>query len=160
MKEVLLISPTCANWTPNSTVCLGKGTLACAHCKLVVVSYPSTVLYQISCLVSNAGVKYCGAACQRDHWSEHKKTCKSPLTKKNWRPQWDLENREPAWATGSASRNWHNTFGENKYLWGNVPAIDVLRLDHNEGHGYQHGLSLLFAGVSHSPPLADLANTR
>lgn len=33
-----------------------------------------------------------------------------------------------------------------KYLLGNMPALDVIRLERNEGHGYGGGLKLLFAG--------------
>jgi hypothetical protein len=33
-----------------------------------------------------------------------------------------------------------------KYQWGNMPAIDVLRLKGNEGEKYDKDLALLFAG--------------
>ncbi|KAF5679612.1 monoterpene epsilon-lactone hydrolase [Fusarium heterosporum] len=36
-------------------------------------------------------------------------------------------------------------FGVNKYLWGNIPALDVLRLAANEGEDYDKKLNLLFA---------------
>lgn len=36
--------------------------------------------------------------------------------------------------------------GREKYLWGNVPAIDVLQLENNEGLSYDKDLRLLFAG--------------
>jgi hypothetical protein len=68
------------------------------------------------------------------------------MSKENWRPAWDRECRQPAWATGQASRNLHNPFGNNKYLWGNTPAFDVLNLDQNEGLDYPEDLALLFAG--------------
>jgi hypothetical protein len=38
-------------------------------------------------------------------------------------------------------------FGGKKYLWGNIPAFDVVRLESNEGSGYSGDLRLLFAGV-------------
>lgn len=38
-------------------------------------------------------------------------------------------------------------FGTVKYLWGNVPSIDVLQLGENEGATYSSDLSLLFAGM-------------
>lgn len=38
-------------------------------------------------------------------------------------------------------------FGAKKFLWGNVPAIDVLQLGSNEGDGYGKPLNLLFAGM-------------
>ncbi|KAK5701102.1 hypothetical protein LTR17_022899 [Elasticomyces elasticus] len=37
------------------------------------------------------------------------------------------------------------TFGGKKYLWGNMPAFDVLKLVQNEGETYAQDLSLLFA---------------
>ncbi|GKZ30148.1 hypothetical protein AbraIFM66950_008007 [Aspergillus brasiliensis] len=36
-------------------------------------------------------------------------------------------------------------FGDKKYLWGNVPAFDVLQLDRNEGTEYTDPMSVLFA---------------
>lgn len=33
-----------------------------------------------------------------------------------------------------------------QYLWGNTPAVDVVRLDKNEGVDFNGPLSLLFAG--------------
>lgn len=38
-------------------------------------------------------------------------------------------------------------FGNKKYLWGNVPAFDLLRLDANEGSGYNGDLRILCAGM-------------
>lgn len=38
-------------------------------------------------------------------------------------------------------------FGGKKYLWGNVPAFDVLQLGSNEGNDYGEQLRILFAGV-------------
>ena len=46
----------------------------------------------------------------------------------------------------TAAKNWHNVFGGNKYLWGNTPALDVLKLEQNEVLGYQDDIVLLFAG--------------
>jgi hypothetical protein len=39
-------------------------------------------------------------------------------------------------------------FGDKKYLWGNVPAFDVLQLEKNEGADYSGPLRILFAGIS------------
>ncbi|KAM0347291.1 hypothetical protein ACHAPU_004810 [Fusarium lateritium] len=39
----------------------------------------------------------------------------------------------------------HEVFGVNKYLWGNIPALDILRLEVNEGKDYNEELNLLFA---------------
>lgn len=37
-------------------------------------------------------------------------------------------------------------FGVAKYLWGNVPAFDVIQLGQNEGVNFQNPINLLFAG--------------
>lgn len=60
---------------------------------------------------------------------------------KSWKPQWEVERRRPAFIGGSPS----SPFGGKKFLWGNVPAIDVLRLSSNEGEDHQEDLRLLFA---------------
>lgn len=38
-------------------------------------------------------------------------------------------------------------FGKKKYLWGNVPAFDMLRLDSNEGSDYNDNIRILCAGM-------------
>lgn len=68
------------------------------------------------------------------------------MSKESWRPTWEREGREPAWAIGAAATNLHNPFGADKYLWGNTPALDILNLEHNEGLGYRDDIALLFAG--------------
>jgi hypothetical protein len=72
------------------------------------------------------------------------------MGKQNWRPAWDIEGREPPWATGAASTNIHNKFGGGKYFWGNTPALDVLRLEQNEGFAYQDDVAMLFAGTCYT----------
>ena len=37
-------------------------------------------------------------------------------------------------------------FGELTYLWGNIPAFDVLNIDKNEGKNHAKKLDLCFAG--------------
>ncbi|KAM0126323.1 hypothetical protein ACHAO1_010135 [Botrytis cinerea] len=70
-------------------------------------------------------------------------TCKSSLSQQSWRPAWDREGREPAWA--STKQNWHNPFGGNRYLWGNTPAMDILKLEENERNLYEEDIAILFA---------------
>ncbi|KAK7937625.1 uncharacterized protein PG986_014493 [Apiospora aurea] len=64
-----------------------------------------------------------------------------PLGKGSWQPAWVAENRQPAFIRGGVGES----FGANKYLWGNVPALDVLQLESNEGNEYKRELNLLFA---------------
>ncbi|KAJ1324714.1 DUF4470 domain-containing protein [Microdochium nivale] len=110
----------CAVWSPDSTTCEKAGRYTCKSCQLVA---------------------YCGPACQKAHWAEHKIDCRSPLGKAAWQPQWVLQNRQPAFIGPGIG----NPFGGKKYLWGNMPAIDILKLADNEGVSYKESLSLLFA---------------
>ncbi|KAF5234485.1 hypothetical protein FAUST_7573 [Fusarium austroamericanum] len=110
----------CANCPPDGVGCQKVGKSSCGNCRLVV---------------------YCGPECQKAHWPIHKLDCKSPLSKETWTPNWILTNRIPAFFGNMPTI----TFGGKKYLWGNVPALDVLQLGSNEGDNYQGQLNLLFA---------------
>ncbi|KAF1831410.1 hypothetical protein BDW02DRAFT_531923 [Decorospora gaudefroyi] len=123
MSSVPTVPLRCANQTLDNP-CALQGSSVCSRCKLV---------------------SYCGPACQRLHWSTHKVKCNSPLNKASWMPDWDRNNRAPAWASGEAATNFHNPFGSNKYLWGNTPAMDIARIPENEGLGYDKDMSFLFA---------------
>ncbi|KAE9989949.1 hypothetical protein EG327_002091 [Venturia inaequalis] len=87
---------------------------------------------------------YCSPSCQKAHWVEHKKDCKSPYMKSTWNPAWYMEGRAPNFASPGPS---FVTFGGAKYLWGNMPAIDVLALEQNEGPDWANDLNLLFAAT-------------
>ena len=90
-----------------------------------------------------AFLQYCGADCQKTHWALHKIDCKSFLGKETWQPDWALEHRTPAFVRGGIGVH----FGTKKFPWGNIPALDVLQLDSNEGSDYEGELHLLFAGA-------------
>ncbi|XPS75438.1 hypothetical protein M3J07_007516 [Ascochyta lentis] len=123
MSAIPAVPVRCANWSIDN-ICAAEGSFACKNCKLVA---------------------YCGGVCQKLHWPNHKKECRNPLKQSSWVPEWDRTDRAPAWATGEASRYLHNPFGSNKYLWGNVPAIDVLQMSLNEGERHDRDIKLLFA---------------
>ncbi|KAH7037034.1 uncharacterized protein B0I36DRAFT_402498 [Microdochium trichocladiopsis] len=110
----------CAGWSPESTTCQKTGHFACKGCLLVT---------------------YCGSTCQKSHWPQHKIDCKCPVGKTTWQPQWALQNRMPDFVRGGVGEQ----FGGRKYLWGNMPAYDVLKLVDNEGVAYDGPLTLLFA---------------
>lgn len=74
---------------------------------------------------------------------EHKKDCKSPDMKSTWSPAWYVEGRTLAFIGNGAP---FVSFGGVKYPWGNMPAIDVLALEQNDGPDRANDLSLLFAG--------------
>lgn len=94
-------------------------------------------------LAEQSFLQYCGPECQKSHWTVHRRDCKSPLGKKTWQPNWVTENRTPAFVADGPPQT---AFGGRKYLWGNVPAFDVLQLRSNEGEAYDGQLRLLFAG--------------
>lgn len=89
-------------------------------------------------------VKYCGRDCQTKHWAQHKKDYKSSFMKDDWQPQWIHERRKPSFISNETVLS---QFGGKKHLWGNVPALDVVRLSTNEGANYKKDLRLLFAGM-------------
>jgi hypothetical protein len=132
---------TCAN-VSRTKHCLKKGKWACKGCRLILVLLSHIYLsYRAEYML-----QYCSPLCQKAHWGEHKKSCKSPYTKSSWTPSWHTENRCPAFINNDPLP--YTRFGGTKYLWGNMPAIDVLALGDNEGKDYANDLSLLFAGVS------------
>lgn len=65
-----------------------------------------------------------------------------------WRPSWVVEAREPAFIRGDEEGPFVDmvSHGSQKYLWGNVPALDLLNLQQNEGVDFAEDLRLLFAG--------------
>ncbi|KAF5658279.1 SET MYND domain-containing protein [Fusarium denticulatum] len=85
--------------------------------------------------------------CQKAHWPIHKIHCKSSLNSDSWKPGWVLQHRNPVFAPGSQVPP-NNRRGGVTWILGSVPALDVLKLDANEGESYQGKLSLLFAASS------------
>lgn len=65
-----------------------------------------------------------------------------------WRPSWVIEAREPAFIGVGEEGPFVDmvSHGRQKYLWGNVPAFDLLNLQQNEGVDFAKDLRLLFAG--------------
>ncbi|OBT97521.1 hypothetical protein VE01_04562 [Pseudogymnoascus verrucosus] len=117
----------CSNWAPGS-----------AHC-------------------GKLGNKYCTVECQKSHWLEHKKCCKSPMSKDKWSPAYFREGRTPAWEIGEAASKFHNRFGGEKYLWGKTHAMDVLNLEQNEGLNYADDIALLFVDSEETNTPLDIA---
>lgn len=66
----------------------------------------------------------------------------------SWRPSWDVEARQPAFVgEDEGAPVDFVSHGRQNYLWGNVPAPDLLNLPQNEGVDLAGDLRLLFAGV-------------
>ncbi|KAG8525730.1 uncharacterized protein KY384_000490 [Bacidia gigantensis] len=59
-------------------------------------------------------------------------------------PTWAKENRKPAFIGGGENIPF-TTFGQLKFLWGNVPAYDILDLERNEGATFDQDINLCFA---------------
>lgn len=163
------VSP-CANTTaaeggpiPN---CGNEANLSCGKCHLVRVSHWIPVMSSShvssadlvpSCCLTEIGLakvhttssksltvhQYCSKDCQVSHWPIHKLDCKSDLAKDSWQPAWVREHRNPAFVGNGPDLQ---TFGHLNYLWGNIPAIDVLNVGKNEGEMYGGDLDILFAG--------------
>jgi len=72
----------------------------------------------------------------------HKHDCKSALGKRTWLPVWYVEGRKLAIFDDGDKKNRFN----RKYLFGNMPAVDVLNLGQNEGLNFRGDLKVLFAG--------------
>ncbi len=106
--------------------CDQKAGAACQACRLVV---------------------YCNKDCQTAHWIEHNIICKSPMMKASWQPEWWKENRKPTFYDEDRSVPSSGDGGRSKYYFGNVPAIDIVQLEANEGATYDRELNILFAGM-------------
>ncbi|KAI3335322.1 hypothetical protein F4824DRAFT_511248 [Ustulina deusta] len=116
----------CCNHQSDSP-CTTVGSLACKSCLMVA---------------------YCSKRCQTAHWPTHRKDCQSPILKGTWKPRWVTENRPPTFMRVRIGVGIQDQvkFGVAKYLWGNVPAFDVIQLGQNEGVNFQNPINLLFAG--------------
>jgi hypothetical protein len=91
--------------------------------------------------------QYCGKDCQVTHWKAHRKDCKPPLRKDSWQPRWATEHRQPAWlVVDDVKADKIRKASADKYLWGNMAALDVLQLGSNEGEYFSEDIKLLFAG--------------
>jgi len=76
-------------------------------------------------------------------WYRHKRICKSDLMATKYIPGWIKQGRLPSWVSDSEISS---NFGVNQYLWGNMPAVDMLNIAQNECVGQVHrDIRLLFA---------------
>lgn len=67
--------------------------------------------------------------------------------KASWKPAWELEERQPDFITNNGPFVVQTKHGQQKYLWGNVPAVDVVNHLQNEAQDIPEQLHLLFAGT-------------
>ncbi|KAL2815217.1 hypothetical protein BDW59DRAFT_166890 [Aspergillus cavernicola] len=99
--------------------CGKESRVTCANCKLIY---------------------YCDSGCRLAHWPQHRPDCESPLNKTTWQPDWVSKGHIPK-ITWEDLEIPHDA---KSYLWGNVPALDVLQLRSHEGEMYDKDLRLLF----------------
>ncbi|OTA53809.1 hypothetical protein K449DRAFT_339298 [Hypoxylon sp. EC38] len=111
---------SCGNNSGDGTRCKKAGAFGCGSCLLVT---------------------YCSKECQTAHWPIHRQDCKSPLTKSTWEPSYFAEMRPPRFVGEGIPIRPEGRL----YLWGEAPAIDVIRLNKNEGRDFQGSLDVLFA---------------
>ncbi|KAH6906714.1 hypothetical protein BKA70DRAFT_1286691 [Coprinopsis sp. MPI-PUGE-AT-0042] len=103
-------APCASNLASEQQHCPNPGTMRCGSCKLV---------------------SYCSKECQRFHWKTHKADCEHPMRSPKWTPAWMRERRKASYVgTAWAPFGVHNR--PPVWLWGNTPAIDLLRLGKNE----------------------------
>ncbi|KAK0238484.1 hypothetical protein EDD85DRAFT_826999 [Armillaria nabsnona] len=122
----------CANqsgWMHGYKGCMEPGLMSCAGCFLV---------------------KYCSERCQKQHWPRHRTACNHLYLKHDWQPAWILEKRKPRFRSRDVS---------TEHLWGDVPAIDILRLDFNEGdQALTQNFKLCFAASGDIRNLVETVN--
>ncbi|KAH7095343.1 hypothetical protein FB567DRAFT_601187 [Paraphoma chrysanthemicola] len=95
-------------------------------------------------------IQYCSKECQTLDWILHKPTCKSPLLKDAYEPSFIAEKRLPLYMTNVDPSGLNLApHGSMQYLWGNIPALDIINLVGNEGEAevITHNISLLFAAT-------------
>ncbi|GJE94081.1 zf-MYND and DUF4470 domain-containing protein [Phanerochaete sordida] len=100
-----LLCVRCAYTDPATAhECPRAGLQACSSCRLV---------------------KYCSKECQHKHWKLHSRDCKDPMRSEQWKPGW-VEGGRTASFVGSEPRK--HALSQRLQLWGNMPAIDILKL--------------------------------
>ncbi|KAI8656486.1 DUF4470 domain-containing protein [Fusarium sp. Ph1] len=109
----------CAN-VNGGIACRGTGVLVCASCMLVA---------------------YCDPFCRFQDRTHHAPYCTLPFLDSTWVPSWSVEGRQPTFG----QEGYVAPFATHKNIWGDVPALDILKLDQNEGVQYYKDLALLFA---------------
>ena len=81
---------------------------------------------------------YCDRDCQRKNWESHKKQCHEVV----------IKTIQVAKSIKMNRINARLFLGmERTYYWGNVPAVDLLKLPMNDGEEYSNPLALVLCGV-------------
>ncbi|CAG8796196.1 1657_t:CDS:2, partial [Racocetra fulgida] len=79
----------------------------------------------------------------------HKHICKADIASKDWQPDYVKEKRIPSFLLESPSTPSVNPSKKVKSLWGNMPAIDIVKIAFNElangKSSFNKPINLLFA---------------
>lgn len=121
---------SCAN--NKSSPCPNKANNACGRCYLVVVSLQHFDLLKFLHRVLTKSKQYCSKECQKEHWPTHKEDCNNALAQETWKPDWHTEDRDPTFFEERDLSELNPNIGKISW-WGSMPALDLLKLDANEG---------------------------
>ncbi|KFA72162.1 hypothetical protein S40288_07082 [Stachybotrys chartarum IBT 40288] len=111
----------CGNWIIGGhDGCTEIGKFACSNCGLAV---------------------YCSEECEKACLNEHKTFCRQDMVRGDWVPDWVRQKRRPKFCSNRKPE----ATGLQEKIWGDVPAIDVLKLGANEGEDYNKTIRVLFA---------------
>lgn len=120
---------------------IGSGMLLTWH--FAFARSQNTAETTTTCVNKSDVFKYCSKECQITNWPYHKKICKSDLIKSEYVPSWIKQGRLPSWVSDSGVSS---DFGINQYLWGNMPAVNILSMEEGESICDIHrDMTLLFA---------------
>ncbi|KAJ6580854.1 hypothetical protein B0H19DRAFT_1369334 [Mycena capillaripes] len=98
----------CGNATKAKS-CPERGLNICTNCRLV---------------------KYCSEKCKTQHWPKHRSRCTHRYLSETWQPTWVTEGRDPTFLYPSFSLTLYRPSVD---FWGDLPAMDCLKLSTNEG---------------------------
>ncbi|KAF2032760.1 hypothetical protein EK21DRAFT_86777 [Setomelanomma holmii] len=103
-------------------------------------------------------VQYCSKECKAAHWRTHKiETCKHPMNNPDWKPEWFTDRRAPPLTQAAPGSDYLGLPPDTKHIWGNMPAIDILQVEKNDGEmlcGFEIPFGIFVASIGLQSMLA------